>query len=101
MERIHHLATCFSARTWHCCKASWAFWVNLSSRNIWIPQKNGAGRPSRSIACPQPLDAATATTYYIDATFVGSMRYTAVSILICRGLAVSFLVRVTVSTPFL
>ena len=46
-------------------------------------------------------DGLPQNTVYIDATFGSAMRYTMVSILICRGLAVSFLVRVTVRTPFL
>jgi hypothetical protein len=63
-------------------------------------------------ACPSMTrPASIAGAAYIDATRGDLIRYTLmyykmkyytiVSILICRGLAVSFLVRLTVSTPLL
>src|ERR1039457_3481177 len=47
----------FSASTWHCCNASWAFWVNLSRRNIGLPQKL-RDRPAATAAsaCPYTCD---------------------------------------------
>src|SRR5664280_151462 len=47
----------FSASTWHCCKASWAFWVNLSMRNIEVPQETtGQAGGNRRCACPYRCD---------------------------------------------
>jgi hypothetical protein len=59
----------------------------------WVSQET-AGQAPKMVSLPQ-------TTIYIDATLTRAIRYTVVSILICRGLAVSFLTRVTVSTPLL
>ena len=94
----------FSATPWDCCKASCAFCVSLSNRNMSIPPMTNAGRRSNCLPfidysrCRRPhrrlapclLDAVTG---------VRCLRLT--SILIWRGLAASFLGSVTVSTPFL
>ena len=97
----------FRPGSWHCCKASCAFWVNLSMRNIWSPRKHGAGEPTGFKPAPQTLGwrhRRAACLYRCDAMkvrCVTQMRQTVASTLICRGLAVSFLGSVTVRTPFL
>jgi hypothetical protein len=50
----------------------------LSSRNIWIPQKQ-RGRPTIKVYRLPPTfrRRLRPPPIYIDATFVGSMRYTA------------------------
>src|ERR1017187_2242473 len=42
----------FSASTWHCCKASWAFLVNLSMRNIRVSQETAGQAPQMGEPAP-------------------------------------------------